>query len=102
METHPDRSTNPSIPLLNLNGLCDVIHLCKCFVKNPSLAYSLQRVNEISLVHVVLDYKCKLRVRINWEQVLNIIQSSFFSKEHLKINLPPKTIHQWLLNEFVK
>ena len=59
-------------------------------------------MNELSLVHVVLDYKCKLRVRINWEQVLNIIQSSFFPKEHLKINLPSKTIYQWLLDEFVK
>ena len=59
-------------------------------------------MNEITLVHVVLDYKCKLKVRINWEQVLNIIQSSFFSRERLKINLPSKTIYQWLLDEFVK
>ena len=72
------------------------------FCKNPSWAYSLQRVNEISSVHVVLDYECKLRVRINWKQVLSIIQSSFFSKEHLKINPPLKTIYQWLLDEFVK
>ena len=59
-------------------------------------------MKEIALVHVVLDYKFKLRVRINLEQVLNIIQLSFFSKEHLKINLPSKTIYQWPLDEFVK
>ena len=39
---------------------------------------------------------------MNWEQVFNIIQSSFFSKEHLKKNLPLKTIYQWLLDDTVK
>ena len=59
-------------------------------------------MNETFLVHVVLDHKCKLRVRINWEQVSSIIQSSLFSEEHLKINSPSKTIYQWFLDEFVK
>ena len=58
-------------------------------------------MNEIPSVHVVLDHECKLRVRINWEQVFSITQSSLFSKERLKINHPSKTIYQWFLDEFI-
>ena len=49
----------------------------------------------------MLDHECKLRVRINWEQVFSITQSSLFSEECLKINHPSKTIYQWFLDEFI-